>query len=47
MCLSLKIENIITILTCLKPTIPKKEIDLAKQENEYIPKEGRKKALLN
>jgi hypothetical protein len=28
-------------------TIPKKEIDLTEQENEYRPKGGRKKALLN
>jgi hypothetical protein len=27
--------------------IPKKEVDLSKQENEYRPKGGRKKALLN
>ena len=29
-------------LTCPKPTFPKKEIDLTKQENEYRPKGGRK-----
>ena len=34
-------------ITCPKPTVPKKEIDLTNQDYEFKAKGGRKKALLN